>query len=118
MDDRTVKLEVSGTFTAAELEEIIGTLAGQRSALQPPVPDSPYGLEGNITIDEDGSVIAKPLRDQRVRLWVRNAGIGWFCVHLPQAAAIALRDQLIRATDPTRISDLIHDESPNRGRIQ
>ncbi len=118
LDNRSIKLELSGAFTASELEEIIRTLAGHRSALSPPVPDSPYDMDATPMIDDEGSVIAKPLRDRRVRLWIRNSGIGWFCVHLSQAAAIALRDQFIRATDPTRISNLIHDEPPDRGNLQ
>lgn len=118
MDNKTVKLELSGTFTAADLEEIIRTLAERRSALDPPVPDSPYGQTGTVTIDEEGSLIVKPLRGGQVRVWVRNAGIGWFCVHLSQALAIAIRDQFIRATDPTRSSQLILDEPPDGGSLQ
>jgi len=78
MNDK-VTISVAGTFTAAELEEVIRDLAETRAGMTPPVPSTPEAA-GTALVQADSSVKVRSLVDGGVRVWIRNEGIGWIAL--------------------------------------
>lgn len=102
-DGRRAHLNIDRTFTGAELETLISDLADLRAKIQPavpmnrPLPGEADTAERLLTQDEP-SVLAVPLRNGRIRLWLRNSGLGWLIFNFTVTQAVSLRDFFIANT--------------------
>ncbi|RDI10585.1 hypothetical protein [Comamonas sp. AG1104] len=81
-DIKHVKIQLNDTYSAEELEELIGGLAELRSAMEPSVPmRSPLTAEAPFTpfaIEDDPTFdLAKSKKTGVVRLLMRSSGMGW-----------------------------------------
>lgn len=74
-------INLTGEFSAQELDEIIRTLAEVRAGMQPPVPSTapgPHSSEGIKVLHETmDSLVIRRLTGGRLRLYLRNSGLGW-----------------------------------------
>jgi hypothetical protein len=90
----TVKMELNGTFTAPELEEIIHELAKRRSAMQPAVPLTREGamhLGSAMLIEPSPRFVFATKADGGLRISLRNSGIGWLAFELSAADVDGIR---------------------------
>lgn len=112
MSEETVRIEINKTLNAQELELLIHELAEKRSGMEPAVPRTradAFQAPGAVALLEDEpSAIAVRLKDGRVRLWMRNRGIGWQAFNMDIRNARALRDWLNTNIDGD--SDLLSDQ--------
>lgn len=112
MTQETVRIQIDKTLTAQELELLIHELAEQRSVMKPPVAltraeafETPNAV---ALLEDEPSCVAARLKDGRIRLWMRNRGIGWQAFNMDTRNAAALRDWLIANVDTP--ADLFIDE--------
>ena len=98
-------------LSTKELETLIADLLEVRANMAPAVPitrPQPGDLEDvNISMQDDPSIEARRLKDGRIRLWMRNAGIGWLAFNLSIENGITLREYLIANTDQDRMPALL-----------
>lgn len=103
-DKKTAAISIVGDLTTAQVEKLIADLAELRASMQPEVsvvPPGPGGLSNDrvtVSLVDDPYLSARPLKDGRVRLWLRNGGLGWMIFNLSIEKACALRDFLIANT--------------------
>jgi len=103
-DQKSVEISVSGALSATDVETLLADLMELRANMLPPVPEElpKPGTKGaalsNVSSQDDPYLSARLLRDGRIRLWLRNAGIGWMAFNLPVDKACTLRDYLIANT--------------------
>lgn len=117
-DRRSIRITMDSTLDAHGLSTFIADLAVTRANMEPQVPYEPpqAGDYSTNTSEQDNPYFqARRLRDGRIRLWIRNAGIGWMAFNIPAAQAITLRDYLIVHTDPNASSDLLREEVGGSG---
>lgn len=99
MAKETVQIQINATLNAHELEKLIHELAEKRSLMEPSVPrtreEAFQAPETVALLEDEPSAIAVRLKDGRVRLWMRNRGIGWQAFNLDIRNARTIRDWLI-----------------------
>lgn len=95
-----VHVSIDQELSARELESFISDLAEIRAQLTPPVPmDKPTKDDDvRVSVQERPTLIGIPLKDGRIRLWLRNHGLGWLCFNLSTDQATTLRDFLVKNT--------------------
>lgn len=105
-------MKLAAALTTAELETLIADLAELRAGMTPPVsqhPPRPGEQDQNISCQDEPAMQARLLRDGRIRLWIRNAGLGWLVFNLAREQAVTLREFLRANTDPDAIPALFGD---------
>lgn len=101
-DKMSAKLSIAGTYSSSQLETLITELLILRANLLPEVPleppkksDDPALHTSNISVQDNPHWQARPLRDGRIRMYLRHAGLGWMVFNLPVDQACTFRDFLI-----------------------
>jgi len=76
---RSARLHLTGTFSAAELEQLIGDLARAREMMSPGVPRDPEpGADGEAHAQADPRFMVSEAPDRGgVLLRLRDPGTGW-----------------------------------------
>ncbi len=103
----SVTLSISGNLSTTEVETLIADLSVVRANMQPAVPfaqPKPEDLNddsANISCQDDPRLSVRLLHDGRIRLWLRNAGLGWMIFNLPINVACTIRDYLVANTPKT-----------------
>jgi len=90
-----VQIEISGTLDAPGLETLISDLAEVRANMTPPVPmerPSPGQGADRVSMQDEPSVMAVPLKDGRIRFWLRSHGFGWLVFNFTHQQCATLRD--------------------------
>ncbi len=106
-DKRRLRLSIDADLSTEEVETLISDLAELRAHMDPPVPmERPTSPNQRVSMQDEPSVLAKPLRDGRIRFWIRNHGIGWLVFNFTVQQAITLRQFFISNTPA-------HDGKPN-----
>ena len=82
---RTVRLELTGTFSAAEVEQLIGDLSRAREMMSPGGPRDP---EPTVEVEADPQVdprffVSEAPDGGGVLLRLRDPGTGWRAYGLP-----------------------------------
>lgn len=107
----TPMLDQAREMSTNDLETLIADLAEIRAGKQPGVPMSRpkpgTSPETNISMQDEPSIEARLLKDGRIRLWIRNAGIGWLAFNLSHEQSLTLRDFMIANTDQEAVSALL-----------
>ncbi len=91
-------LSIAKEMDGQALDALISALAEVRANTQPPVESTrPVPTEGSttdtpVTIEDSPAMMAKLLRDGRVRLWARSSGFGWLAFNLSHEEAVTLKD--------------------------
>lgn len=104
-DRHCVSVTITGDFSAADLETLIADLATVRANLLPQVSADPPGAEAteqnqHVSVQENPGIAIRLLDDGRIRIWLRNIGLGWHVFNLPVHNACAIRDYLVANTPP------------------
>lgn len=105
-------LQAAAVMAPADLETLIADLSSLRAGMPPPVaqtPPRPGEQDQNISCQDEPAMQARLLRDGRIRLWIRNAGLGWLVFNLSREQAVTLREFLRANTDPDAIPALFGD---------
>lgn len=81
-DSKTATIQINGTYSAQELEELIAELGALRSTMEPPVPLRsplppkepfvPFAIEADPTFD-----VFKSKQTAVVRMLMRSSAMGW-----------------------------------------
>ena len=106
-DKKSVEISISGTLSAIEVETLIADLSEVRANMIPPVPfqvQNPGSTNSdlpNVSAQDDPYFSVRLLRDGKIRMWLRNSGLGWMVFDLPVDKACAVRDYLIANTPQT-----------------
>lgn len=120
-DSSALSVSLSGELTAADVETLISDLSEFRANMNPPVPmerpvPGKHGSAERVQVQDEPSLMAVPLKDGRVRLYLRNQGLGWLVFNFSVDQSIALRDFLIsNAADSDSAVSLFFDDPDNRG---
>jgi hypothetical protein len=98
-------LELEGTFDAAGVEDLILRLSAMRSAMEPPIPNTPppASSEEDAAASRakgDPCVQVAVMRGGMTRFWVRHGGLGWFAFNLPVERANLLANYILETTNP------------------
>ena len=107
-------LNLADAMDGNELDALISALAEIRKGKLPsvaqkrPHPSDPSTMDTPVTMEDDPGMMGIPLRDGRVRLWVRSSGFGWLAFNLPIENARTLRDWFAANVDGD--SDLFSDQ--------
>ena len=116
-DDRScVAIRLDARLSAQELQDVIASLGEIRANMRPPVPKDPQQAAAcgdNAIVQADPHFVIALRAEGGFRLWLRNAGIGWIALEIPEAKARALADYIAGRTGPSR--NLSSDEPPNTG---
>ncbi len=123
-DKRSAAVELRGSYSADEIEALIGKLSALRAQMLPAVPMAPG--DANRERDPaagraggDPCVQVAVMRDGLTRFWVRHEGLGWFGFNLPVERARTLAQYILGLAMPReqarefhglkrRASDLTH----------
>lgn len=93
-DRKRLEIDISGDFSAAQVEQMLSDLAQLRATMDPPV--SPHRPDPNsdarVSEQDEPSITAVPMRDGRIRFWLRNNGLGWLVFNFSHQQAVTLRD--------------------------
>lgn len=118
-DKTAALLNISGSYTAREIESLISDLALLRAKLEPPVPFTPpHGPDepGNISVQSNPSIAIGRFRDGGGRLYIRNHGIGWLAFDFVQEQLARFRDAVLSRTgDIQNAGELILSERGKDG---
>ncbi len=105
-DKQHAHLEVSGKYSAAEVERLILELSALRATMSPPVPAGPPGGcpedAAASRAGGDPCVQVAVMRDGLTRFWVRHSGLGWFGFNLPVERASTLANYILGLTTTNR----------------
>lgn len=92
-DGTRARIDVTGTFSATELESVIRRLAALRSRMTPPVPH-PFPKAGDpipedlrLLTESDPSFNMGRHPDGRFTMTLRSAGFGWLVYLIPVSSA-------------------------------
>jgi hypothetical protein len=91
-------LSAAKSLEANELDVLISMLGEIRATTQPavssqrPDPSDASTMDTPVTMEDSPALMAKTLKDGRIRLWARSSGFGWMAFNVPIQDAIALRD--------------------------
>jgi len=84
------------------VETLISDLAELRANMNPAVAmERPTNPDKRISTQDEPSIMAKRLKDGRIRFWLRNQGLGWLIFNFTIQQAIALRQFMISNTPET-----------------
>lgn len=101
-DGKTAAIELRGTFTAGEIEDLITRLAMLRSGMSPPVPENrPDAFaepDKPMLMENEPGLTAALRRNGGIRLWLRNRGIGWMGYEVDAARARAIANYILSRT--------------------
>ena len=101
----TKRFDLSGEFSASDLEDVIRTLAETRACMTPPVPEaapSHPDAEQQILVQDESKFTFRKLANGGLRIWLRNEGIGWLAFTLTAADVLGIREFLNKqGTDGT-----------------
>ena len=116
-DKRTIRLKVDKTLTTEQLETLISDLAELRAGMDPPVPmERPTSPDQRVSMQDEPAILAIPLKDGRIRFWLRNHGIGWLVYNFTIQQAITLREFFISNTPESDGNpNLFHDDGTDSG---
>lgn len=107
-------IDIDSPLDARQVETLISDLAQHRASMQPPVAaerPNPDEAADRISVQDEPSVMAVPLKDGRIRFWILNDGLGWLVFNFSHAQAIALRDFFAtHAADPNAAPRLFGDQ--------
>ena len=95
-------LDAARRLSTSELESLISDLAEIRAEKTPEVMRRPPQLTDEdirVIPQDDPAIVAKVLRDGRIRLWIRHGGLGWLVFHLNRETIVTLRDFFVANTD-------------------
>lgn len=109
--------EFAKTLSTADLETLIADLAEIRAGMAPEVsrtPPGPAEAETNVSVHDEPAIQARLLRDGRIRLWIRNPGIGWLVFNLSHEQGVTLREYFIANTDQNALPALFGAQNGNR----
>lgn len=107
-------LDMANAMDGNELDVLISALAEVRKDKLPsvaqkrPNPSDPSVMDTPATVEDNPGMMGIPLKDGRVRLWVRSSGFGWLAFNLPIENARTLRDWFAENVDGD--SDLFSDQ--------
>ena len=120
-DKKSLAVSLNKTLSAKEVETLISDLSEFRANMEPPVPmerprpDSDGAAE-RILMQDEPSIMAVPLKDGRVRFWLRNHGLGWLVFNFTVNQAVTLREFFIANTpDSDGVPNLFTDDGSNQG---
>ena len=104
-DKLRATIEVQGTYTASEIEGLIGKLSALRAQMLPGVPMAPGDRDPELApaaerAHGDPTVQVAVMRDGLTRFWVRHEGLGWFGFNLPVERARALAQYVLGLSMP------------------
>ncbi|SFI31050.1 hypothetical protein [Nitrosomonas sp. Nm34] len=118
-DKKSVSLSINETLSASELTTLIAELAVIRANMLPEVSMKPpiKREDGTASIQDNPRLAIARLKDNRIRFWLRNAGLGWLIFDIPSDQAGPIRDYLIANTQ-TGTSDLFRDGDRNSNNLQ
>lgn len=95
IEEEKAQINLSGTFTASEMDTIIRDLANVRAGMQPPVPTNPpAGSDDEVLVQDDALFIIRSLAGGGLRFWLRSDGLGWQAFTLTQEKVRGLREFL------------------------
>ena len=116
-DKTKLQLSVNADLSAMQFETLISDLAELRANMEPPVPmERPTSPDQRVSMQDDPSVMAIPLKDGRTRFWIRNHGIGWLVYNFTVQQSISLREFFISNTpDDDGSPNLFRDDGTDRG---
>ena len=116
MTKKTVELNINGEHTAAQVDELLSTLALIRADMEPPVPMTRSELAqetGSILVEDKPSLLMAALRGGGFRLWLRHRGFGWLAYQIDNSTAVGMR-QLIQQHTAADAFNLVEHEDTNR----
>lgn len=115
--DRTrVTIRLDATLSAQELQDVIAGLGEVRANMAPPVATNPIQAAergDNAIVQADPHFVIALRAEGGFRLWLRNAGLGWIALEIPEAKARALADYIVGRSRPSR--NLSSEEIPDPG---
>ena len=102
-DKKTLRISIDAELSAVEIETLISDLSEFRASMEPPVPmerprPGQTGSAERIQVQDEPSVMAVPLKDGRVRFWLRSHGLGWLAFNFTVSQAVSLREFFIANT--------------------
>jgi len=101
-DKKSLKINLVGELTPDQVETLISDLAELRANMNPAVAmERPTNPDKRISTQDEPSIMAKRLKDGRIRFWLRNQGLGWLIFNFTIQQAIALRQFMISNTPET-----------------
>ncbi|SFN25943.1 hypothetical protein [Nitrosomonas communis] len=108
---KSVSLSINETLSASELTTLIAELAVIRANMLPEVSIKPpiNSDDGTASMQDDPRLVISRLKDNRIRFWLRNAGLSWLIFDIPSNQASSIRDYLV-ANIQTGTSDLFRDD--------
>lgn len=89
----TLRVELSGNFSAEEMDSVLHELAAARSGMAPEVPSRPPE-NIDLLIQPDPLFIVRTLADGGIRVYLRHRGFGWIPFTLPADQREAFREFL------------------------
>lgn len=79
----TATIALNGSFTAADMDEIIADLARARASLFPGVPNQPpTNLDAPMLEQHEPQFRIRTLAAGGLRIWLRHEGFGWIAFTL------------------------------------
>lgn len=78
IEEEKAQINLSGSFSVRDLDDIIRELAKVRASMRPPVPtDPPVGPDDEILMQDDTLFTVRTLAGGGLRFWLRSEGLGW-----------------------------------------
>ena len=119
-DKRRINLVINADLSTDDLESLISDLALLRGQMEPEVtrtcPNKETAGEVKVSIQDDPDFSLRLLKDGRIRLWIRNRGLGWLVFNLPVINACAMRDYLVANTpDDDPSGDFFREDFGSEG---
>lgn len=109
-------IDMARTLSTQELETLIADLADLRAEMTPEVSRKPpTSADARLSVQESPAIIMGAAKDGRIRLSIRNEGLGWLIFILHSELAVLLRDFLIASTDKDARPILFSQQDGNGG---
>jgi hypothetical protein len=101
-DSTTLTADVSGTYTASQLEQVITSLMSFRAQMEPQVPETLALLktqpETSVISDDEPFIQIKLKTDGTIRLWIRLRGLGWIALNCTAEQTAIIRKFFVNQT--------------------
>jgi hypothetical protein len=105
IEEEKAQINLSGSFSARDLDDIIRELAQVRASMRPPVStDPPVGADDEILVQDDALFTVRTLTGGGLRFWLRNEGLGWLAFTLTAEKTRGLREFLSKKLGHTHIA--------------